>query len=362
VAALVGSILVAQGQAGNPIVATTLVGALPCCVAVDSLTGHVFVLNSADNTMSVLDSRTGSLLRTLAVGRMPLAVAVDGRRGRVFVGNLADPTLTVLRAHGPALSTLTLPYNVNALAVDEQLGYILAVPASASRTVALLDARSGRLVRTFGAGADVAALAVDGQLGRVFVASTGGHTVGVLDIRSGRLVHRARVGTAPSSIAVDAAGGRIFVLNSGDSTLSVLDARTGIVRNTIALAGSQPANGGLVATLALDERRGRLFVIHGGITDPSGQSTEGQLTMLDAASGRVLRTLRVSRLPIDLAVDPATSRLFLVDADAGCQGRTSIWTLVPKAVRHWLTFLPLPGGSGCPVLQGSVTVIDTARL
>src|SRR5437764_8409290 len=43
-------------------------------VAVDTRRGHAFVANGDDASVSVLDVRTGAVLRTLAVGVHPLAV------------------------------------------------------------------------------------------------------------------------------------------------------------------------------------------------------------------------------------------------------------------------------------------------
>jgi len=54
---------------------------------VDERTGHVFVVNMGDGTVSVLDAVTGRLRGTIRVGAQPIALAVDGQRSRVFVVN-----------------------------------------------------------------------------------------------------------------------------------------------------------------------------------------------------------------------------------------------------------------------------------
>jgi DNA-binding beta-propeller fold protein YncE len=52
------------------------------------------------DTVAVLDTSTGALLRSIRVGRCASAVAVDQRTSRVFVANAADNSVSVLDASG----------------------------------------------------------------------------------------------------------------------------------------------------------------------------------------------------------------------------------------------------------------------
>jgi hypothetical protein len=85
------------------------------------------------------------------------------------------------------------------------------------------------------------------------------------------------------------------------------------------------------------------------------------VSVLDARSGTLLRTIGVGRHPISLAVDERTARLFVVNTNAGCLRPSSLWDRVPVAVRHALPFLPAPPKPTCN-MPGTVTVIDTSRL
>jgi DNA-binding beta-propeller fold protein YncE len=66
-------------------------GGSPGAVAVDERAGCVVVLTGGlpgtINYVSMLDARTGALLRRLPVGVAANGMAVDGRNGRVFVIN-----------------------------------------------------------------------------------------------------------------------------------------------------------------------------------------------------------------------------------------------------------------------------------
>src|SRR5438067_11682396 len=71
------------------------VGASPSHVTVDARTGRAFVTNSSDSSLSVLDARSGTILRTVAVGAAPSALAVNAHTGRVFVVNAGSGTVSV---------------------------------------------------------------------------------------------------------------------------------------------------------------------------------------------------------------------------------------------------------------------------
>jgi YVTN family beta-propeller protein len=80
-----GSALVGQGGANG--------GA---GVAVNRLTGRVFVTNSQENTVTVLDGQTLLTLSTRATGSDPGPVAVDASINWAYVGNRGSGTLLAL--------------------------------------------------------------------------------------------------------------------------------------------------------------------------------------------------------------------------------------------------------------------------
>lgn len=144
----------------------TKVGRRPAATAVDERAGRVFIANERSGSVAVFDSRSGALLRTVATGPSPSAVAADERSGRVFVVNagrlvpnrrypdMGPPELavgagsvSVLDARtGAVLRTVDLREGIPAtVAVDEQAGRAfvgidhLSTPG-ATGGIAVLDA------------------------------------------------------------------------------------------------------------------------------------------------------------------------------------------------------------------------------
>lgn len=65
-------------------------------IAVDPALQHVYVTNSLNNSLSILDGRRGLPIATLPVGTDPFALALDLRTDELWVGNRAGNDLLVL--------------------------------------------------------------------------------------------------------------------------------------------------------------------------------------------------------------------------------------------------------------------------
>jgi YVTN family beta-propeller protein len=296
------------------------VGRAPRAVAVAEQTRRVYVANAGDNSLSVLDARTGALLRTIPVGAAPTAVAVDEPTRRVFVAEAGANSVRVLDARtGATLRTVVVGAAPTALAVDVPIGRVF-VANSADNSVSLLDAYSGALLRTVRVGTGPQggprAVAVAARAGRAFVAS--GDSLLLLDARSGAVLRAVPTGIGtlagnPVAIAVDERLSRVFVANMSlpdadspwDNSLVLLNARTGDV------LGNLPLDAPPVA-VAVDARTERVFLATAG-PRRSGRATDpGSVSVLDARTGAIRRTITLGRSPRALALDTRTGRAFVV--------------------------------------------------
>jgi YVTN family beta-propeller protein len=79
--------------------------------------------------------------------------------------------------------------------------------------VSVMDARTGRTLRTVRVGRRPWAIAVASAHGRGCVANAADNTVSVLDARSGRVLRTVPVGLSPTAMAVDVPMARVYVAN-----------------------------------------------------------------------------------------------------------------------------------------------------
>ncbi len=374
-------------------------------VVVNTRTGRIFVSNWGDfavsprrpdvdmfkggNTITVLDTRSGRHVGTIHVNGNPSTMAVNERTGRVFVYSDGDgfPGYTKLvstldGASGRLLRAVAVAHDPRGqhpsqgagdIVVDEQSGRVF-VSSPYAESVSMLDATSGRLLRAVG-GTHPGPIAVDTHPGpiavdthtrRVFVlnggSGTSNGTVSILDSATGRVLGSTPVGrlALPVTPVVDMRTGRVFVANDGGGTgsVSVLDARSGALLRTVTV-GPHPF------AMAVDGRSGRVFVTSLGAMDAAGYLTgPGSVSVLDARGGALLRTLPVGVEPAVIAVDEHAGRAFVVNV-AG-NSSTDAFALV----RPVLPFAPRPAtpcnnygqvSVRCHYAPGSVTVLDAAR-
>jgi len=192
--ALVSGIVVSPFARADPVGRVIPVGAHPTSIVVDSATGRAFVLNEAGNSVSVIDTAGGTSIATVPVGVGPRALMVDARRSRVFV--LSNAEQTVIDGRYVSYMSPNRPGQVNAL-----------------------DASTGQKIWTRDVGMAPDDMALDAQGARVFVANRLSKTVSVLDTRTGRPVRTVRVRWDPIAVVVDERTGHALVLSAGGGSV-----------------------------------------------------------------------------------------------------------------------------------------------
>lgn len=354
------SVLLLNGQTGQVLHTTVFTGtAMPTWLAIDAATGRVFVTllrgSASSYALATLETTTGALLRTEPVG-LPVAlgpkirsvtlsrarVAVDAAAGRVVtlnpisVNNQPHSSLSLLDARTGAV-TLTVALSItdspDALAIDSQTGNAF-ITTTTDKVLTYSPAR-GRIIQITTVAPRPAALAVDGAAGRVLVASSGPPSaISILDTHSGQLLSTIPLRTplflSPYGLAVDEVTGRAFALNrgtynpatgepTGRGSVLVLDSRTGRLLRTVPL-GSDPG------VVAVDARRGRVFVLNGGTASNMNGAVhphdDGSISVLDAVTGAVLRTIPAGGNPGLAAVDPQSGRLTVAGVRAARGAQT----------------------------------------
>jgi YVTN family beta-propeller protein len=98
----------------NTVVATVAVGANPRGVAVSPDGTKVYVANFGDNTVSVIGTITNTVMATIPVGERPTGVAVSPDGSKVYVANSDTPgsspwSLSVIDTATKAVSAVPLP-------------------------------------------------------------------------------------------------------------------------------------------------------------------------------------------------------------------------------------------------------------
>jgi YVTN family beta-propeller protein len=91
----------------NTVIDTIAVGETPSYVAVDESIHTAYVTNSVENgTVSVIDTRSNKVTDTILVGIRPGAIAVDGSAHTAYVANSSDGTVSVVNPQTHKVATI----------------------------------------------------------------------------------------------------------------------------------------------------------------------------------------------------------------------------------------------------------------
>src|ERR671936_46525 len=192
------------------------------------------------------------------------------------------------------------------------VGLVLLVTLGVLAGMLVHSANAGSMVRTIAVGRNPLAVAVDERIGRAFVLNNAGNSVSMLDTATGTLLRTVAVGRDPLALAVDERTGHVFVAKNelglqdqlslalnccprGKGSVTVLDARSGAIQRTVHVGLSPLAIG-------VDQRTGRAFVIN--------QNSES-VSVLDTRSGALVHTTNIGSDLFALAVDEQTGRVFV---------------------------------------------------
>ncbi len=105
--------------------ATIPVGDTPCAAAVDARTGLVYVLNYADDSVSVVQSSAGKTLATIRVGSRPEAIEIDEERDRIYVANTHSNSVSIIDGHArTVIATVPAGRNPYAISIDSGLNAV----------------------------------------------------------------------------------------------------------------------------------------------------------------------------------------------------------------------------------------------
>lgn len=138
---------------------------------------------------------------------------------------------------------------------------------------------------------------------RLFMSALGNNTLEVFDLRAGKLVHTIPDLREPQGVTYAPDSNRIFVANGDDGTVRIFDGSTYALLNTIHF----PADA--------DDTRYDAATKH--IVVGYGDEKGAGLATLDAATGNLLDTIKLSAHPESFQLEDSGPRIFINIPDAG---------------------------------------------
>ena len=182
-------------------------------IAYDPASGHVFVINGDNKSITVVDPKANAVVQTIDVGSALEAAVADGK-GKLFVDGVSAHDIVVIDtrrnaviAHYP-MDGCERPHGI---AVDASARRVFAT--CINKVMVVVDADNGRNVASvpIGEGSDGAAF--DPQRKWIVSSNNEGTLSVIAETDADHYVSLATVPTASSArtIAIDARSGRLFL-------------------------------------------------------------------------------------------------------------------------------------------------------
>ena len=122
------------------------VGDGPTAIDVNYVTNTIYVTNQVDDTVSVINGSTNSMIGNIAVGRFPVAIGVDYDTNTIYVANRDDGTVSVIDGSTNSnIGNITVGRSPVAIGVSEDTNTIYVVNED-DDTVSVIDGKSNKLV------------------------------------------------------------------------------------------------------------------------------------------------------------------------------------------------------------------------
>lgn len=197
---------------------TITVGNEPRGLAVDSLRERVYVANYGSDSVSVIDSRTNTVLKTISGITAATGISHDPQHNVIWVTNSSTNQVTPIQANADATTFIVLPTIVVGEApwgvtYDPVHDYIY-VANSQSDSVTVIDAESRAVVTTLsGSFLRPFHLAANPVTGKVYVVNFGGpgHSVAVLNGANVSSVVSLYDSKEPYGLAIDETRNLVYI-------------------------------------------------------------------------------------------------------------------------------------------------------
>ena len=245
----------------------------------------VFVVDSNDANVDVIDLATHRVTGTIPLLREPHHLVLSPDRRSLVVGDtrgnalfFLDPRTGAVQRHVAVSDPYQLQYSPN--------GRLLTTAGLARNQIDIYDATTLALLHRVPARSMPSHIAYAPDSGAVFVSLQGTDRLIAIRTSDGAVLWNARVGSTPAGVFW--LNGRILVGCMGEAHIAVVDPATGRVVRTI------PTGRG--AHTIFSSPDGRLLY--------ATNRVEGTISVIDPATLQVKRTLEVPGGPDDLEFAP----------------------------------------------------------
>lgn len=206
-------------------------------VAINPMLTQIYATNRTDNTLQLLNPLTGTFTpTTINVGTNPSGTTINQGGTKVYVTNEDDTVSVIDTSTNSVLSTISVQSSPNGiiLSSDDSKAYIANTE---SDTISVIDTSSNTVTDTIAVGHIPIGVAISPDNTKLYVTNFFDDTVSVIDTATNTVTATVTVGISPYGITLSPDGSKAYVVNRDDSTVSIIDTATNSTVQTITDVG-----------------------------------------------------------------------------------------------------------------------------
>lgn len=299
---------------------------------------EAFVTNERDNTVSVIDTVKREVVRTFPVGRRPRGITFSPDGSKLFVCASDSNAVQVIDPDtGKVLHDLPSGEDPEQFALSPD-GSKLFIANEDDALTTVVDVETRKVLAQIEVGIEPEGMAVSPDGKTAVTTSETTNMVHWIDVASLTSDDATQVGQRPRHAEFDRDGGKLWVSSEVGGTVAVIDVKTrqtlktldfeipGVAKDRIQPVGVKLTSDGETAFIALGPSdrvavvNARTYEVEGyilvgrrvwhleftpgeqGLLTTNGVS--GDVTMIDVASRKPVKTIKVGRFPWGAAVRP----------------------------------------------------------
>jgi PQQ-dependent catabolism-associated beta-propeller protein len=241
-----------------------------------------YVTNEDSQNLSVIDTRTDSLIATIPVGTRPRGVKVS-----------PDGRLVYVALSGSPKCPPSMP--------DEECEKLKADKSKDG--IAEVDVVGRRVRRILPGGSDPEQFDISHDGSRLYISNEDAGTASLVDLKSGTIDTTVRVGAEPEGVRISPDGKLVYVTAESDTSIRVLDAATG----------------GIKARIKVDRRPRDVAFTPDGKRAYATAEVGGTVSVIDVATNKVVATIPLPKdaKPIGVRVSPEGKLVYVATGRGG---------------------------------------------
>ena len=289
---------------------------------------NAYITNLLDNTVSVIDTTTNTVITTFGVGNGPIGVAVSSIGSRAYITNVYSNNVSVINTStNTVIATIPVGSVPEGIAVSPD-GSKLYVTNSTSNTVSVINTATNTVTNTTPVGSYPNYVAVSPDGSKAYIANAFSNNVSVIDTATNTITNTINVGSYPIGIAFTPDGSKAYVANAYSDTVSVIDTATNTVTNNINV-GDTPI--GIVIT-------------PNGSTAYVANAYSNTVSVINTATNTVTNNINVGSYPLGVAITPDGSNVYVTNQSSHNVSvinttTNTVTTTITAGIGQWPTSL-----------------------